>query len=532
MTESFDRKTDRRRFLRGALGVGGGLAVLGAGCLDSNPRELAPDAQPGPTTSPMPAEDPNALPEGLDPSKFWVHGRTPLTLETKRSSFGRSAITPISVFFVRNNLPMPDRSITHDPDAWMLEVTGVKQPRKISVAQLKQLATETIAAVVQCSGNGRKFFDHAASGSQWATGAAGCAMWTGIRVKDLIEQLGGPVDGTRYLTSTGGEELPEGVDPLGVVVERSIPLEKGLDDCMLVWEMNGVPIPITHGGPLRLIVPGYFGCNQIKYIKRLACTAAETEAKIQKSGYRFRPIGEKGAPSQPSMWRMNVKSWVNGPGADDEPVLRGKVQFYGVALSGERTIEKVEVTLDGGKTWGDARFTGPDLGPSAWRAFTFEAELDVGQHTVATRATDSEGDVQPERRVENERGYSANGWTEHALAVRVVDKLPKKEPPAATTTAAGGGAAKAKDSARLSADGAQGKTLVQSTAQPPCGACHTVGDAGLLGTVGPNLDELKPDEQKIINAVTNGVGAMPPYRGTLSAEQIKLVAKYLVEASK
>ena len=131
--------------------------------------------------------------------------------------------------------------------------------------------------------------------------------------------------------------------------------------------MNGEPIPITHGGPLRLVVPGYFGCNQIKYVKALAFSLEQSKAKIMKTGYRYRPIGEKGQQNQPSMWRMPVKSWVNGPGADGAEVLAGQVHFHGVAFSGERGVSHVEVSLDDGKTWSTAEIYGPDMGTNAWK---------------------------------------------------------------------------------------------------------------------------------------------------------------------
>ena len=126
-------------------------------------------------------------------------------------------------------------------------------------------------------------FTHGPSGSQWSTGAAGCVVWSGVKLSDVIEYLGGIQGKQKYLTSTGGDPLPEGVDPLAVIVERSIPIEKAMKDAMLAWEMNGAHISLEHGGPLRLIVPAYFGCNQIKYIKSLAFTQEETKSKIQKS---------------------------------------------------------------------------------------------------------------------------------------------------------------------------------------------------------------------------------------------------------
>ena len=407
MNTDIDDGLGRRAFLRGLLRTTGIAAV--AACAPAS-EGSAPPVPEAPV--PEPAGEPE-LPDGLDARHFHVHNRSPLALETRRSAMGAGLITPRARFFVRNNLPRPDAAILDDPDAWALEVAGVAGARAITLGELKTLGLEMEAVVIQCSGNGRKFYAHGPSGSQWATGAAGCAMWTGVRVSTLLAHLGGVVDGVRYLTATGGEVLPEGVDRDTVIVERSIPIEKGQADAMLVWEMNGEPIPLTHGGPLRLVVPGYFGCNQIKYIKRLAATVEQTTAKIQRSGYRLRPIGEKGSPDFPSMWRMPVKSWLHGPGADGQAVLAGPVTFFGVALSGERGVEQVEVSLDGGATWQTARFRGPDLGPNAWRAFTFTTELGVGAHTLVSRATDTAGDVQPEAREENERGYGHNGWADH-----------------------------------------------------------------------------------------------------------------------
>ena len=106
-------------------------------------------------------------------------------------------------------------------------------------------------------------------------------LWTGVPVADIFEQFGGVKPNLAYLTATGGEALPEGVDTEIVVVERSVPLEEGLRDCFLVWEMNGAPLPVIHGGPLRLIVPGYFGVNNVKWVRQLAATLSESGAKIQ-----------------------------------------------------------------------------------------------------------------------------------------------------------------------------------------------------------------------------------------------------------
>src|SRR5690606_10705803 len=112
----------------------------------------------------------------------------------------------------------------------------------------------------------------------------------------------------------------------------------------------GEPLPLAHGGPLRIILPGYYGVNNVKYVKRVAFTPKETDAKIHATGYRVRPVGEKGAPAQPSMWDMNVKSWIDQPSGSGE-VRSGDIQVTGVAFAGLRAVQKVEVSVDGGKTW-------------------------------------------------------------------------------------------------------------------------------------------------------------------------------------
>ncbi len=296
-----------------------------------------------------------------------------------------------------------------------MRIDGVKNPRTLTVSELKSMGVTTVASVLQCSGNGRAFFPHGASGTPWSVGAAGCVMWTGVPLKDVVDALGGPADGTRYITGTGGESIPDGLDPKSIMVERSVP-SRALDTALLAWEMNDTPLPHTHGGPLRLVIPGYYGVNNVKYVKHVAFTENQTDAKIQASGYRVREVGKPGSPDQPSMWEMNVKSWVNAP---LEAGRSGRNMIYGVAFGGTVALEKVDVSVDGGKTWKQARFLGPDLGPYAWRPFVMAADLSSGEHRIVSRATDVDGNTQPEGRIDNERGYGHNGWSDHGVSVTV-----------------------------------------------------------------------------------------------------------------
>ena len=351
-----------------------------------------------------------------DASRVIVHSAS--GIETKRDAVGTSGITDIDVLFARNNLAAPGASITSNPDAWQIEIAGVTNPRTLNVADLKRLGIASVSTVLQCSGNGRGFFGHKASGSQWKTGAAGNTLWSGVPVSAVVAELGGVREGMRYMTATGGEVIPPGIDPKKVMVERSVPWT-AMEQAILAWELNGKPIPLAHGGPLRLIIPGYYGVNNIKYVKRLAFTADETHASIQSSGYRIRPIGTKGAASQPSMWEMNLKSFVTHPADTTHTMRAGLQQVHGVAFSGGSPVNAVEVSIDGGKTWQAARLVGPNLGPFAWRNFVLPVHFAPGTYTVTSRAIADDGGVQPELRVENERGYGHNGWRDHAVKVTV-----------------------------------------------------------------------------------------------------------------
>lgn len=390
----------RRHFIIAAGAAGVGVVVPNT---VSGPAALAQESKPLP-----------GYVSWKNPAAMIVHSTN--TLETKRDFFGTSGITPEDELYVRNNLPAPSEGIVADRDAWEVEFEGVRKPGKMKLGDLKKLGLESVAMVLQCSGNGRGFHKHKASGTQWTVGAAGNLLWSGVPVRAVAEAMGGVADGRKFITGTGGEELPKGVDPKTVIVERSVPIS-ALDEAILAWELNGKPVSLAHGGPVRLILPGYYGINNVKYVKKLAFTEKETDVNIQRTGYRVRPPGQKGAPDQPSMWEMTVKSWVTHPLKE---TAGGPVLIYGVAFGGSSALKSVDVSTDGGKSWKPARFVGPDLGKYAWRVFVIPADLKPGTHVIASRATDSAGNSQPEEFEENERGYGHNGWRAHAVAVTVV----------------------------------------------------------------------------------------------------------------
>jgi len=384
----------RRAFVAGGTGV---VAAVGLGGSVTSAQAQAAKPLPGYVA-------------WKDAEALIVHSEQ--TIETKRGAVGTGILTPGDKLYIRNNVKPPSDAIVRDRDAWRVEIGGVKQPRTLTVGELKALGLTTVATVLQCSGNGRKYFQDKLTGSQkisgtpWTVGAAGCVMWSGVPLKVVVEALGGPVDGAQFITGTGGEELPAGLKPLDVIVERSVPIGT-LDDVMLAWEMNGEPISLAHGGPLRMIVPGYSGVNNVKYVKAVALTATQTEAKIQAASYRIHALGERSSPANPPVWEQPVKSWITAP---LEGGKAGRVQITGVAFGGMSAAVGVEVSTDGGGTWKPAQFVGPDLGRFAWRSFVLAADLAPGQHLIVSRATNARGVVQPEETELNGSGYSHNGW--------------------------------------------------------------------------------------------------------------------------
>jgi sulfite dehydrogenase len=398
----------RRQLLAGSAG-----ALAGSGLLGLAGEAIGQTAAPA-ASAPAAARLP-AYVAWKDANAVIVHN--PNELETKRGAFGTSGITSTDHLYVRNNVTPPDASILADRGAWQVAVEGVRNPRTLSVAELKTIGVETVATVLQCSGNGRAFFPHKPSGAKWTVGAAGCVVWSGVPVRYVAEALGGVTPGMHYLTGTGGETFPAGIDPLTVMVERSLPIE-AMNDALLAWEMNGEPISLAHGGPLRLVVPGYQGVNNVKYVKRVAFTTVESSAAIQKTRYRLNAIGTQPTPADPSVLGMTVKSFVTSPSGAD-PVRAGVVYVTGVAFGGGSPIKRVEVSSDGGRTWIDAPFIGPDLGRFAFRQFAVPLRMAPGNYVVTSRATDGDGRVQPEQRSENAGGYANTSWADHAVKVAV-----------------------------------------------------------------------------------------------------------------
>jgi DMSO/TMAO reductase YedYZ molybdopterin-dependent catalytic subunit len=397
--------TSKRNFLTGSVtlaGVAAATSVLPISIAKANHED----------------SDPKGLPDFIkwkNRDALIVHSKK--GIETHRSAIGESLITPNRNIYIRNNMPTMSDTQIGDRNNWKVSIKGVKNPKTFSLAQLKKLGHTTMATILQCSGNGRGFFAHEVKGSQWKTGAAACVVWTGVPMKVVVDACGGVDSDAVFMTSAGVDHEPTGLDPKKAKVERSVP-KKVYKDAMLAWEMNGVPLPNAHGGPLRMVTPGYFGINNVKHLGQVAFTKTESTVKYMKSSYRISPIGKKGS-QYPSCWEMPVKSWITRPTDETGTVKAGNVQIVGVAMGGTKKVRSVKVSIDGGQSWKKAKFVGPDLGKYAWRQFVFEANLAPGSYNLASKAS-AGGKTQPELRYENRRGYAHNGWKDHSVNIKAV----------------------------------------------------------------------------------------------------------------
>jgi len=338
-----------------------------------------------------------------DDSGLIVRSSMPLDAETPVGAFDQ-VLTPNDRFFVRSHFGPPATVLA----PWRLEVD---RPLALSLADLEGLERVTVPAVLQCSGNGRAFFAPTIPGVGWERGAVGNAEWGGVRLVDVLARAGVKAD-ARHVLMHGADAPP---NPKTPAFFRSLPLARALDrSTILATTMNGQPLPRLHGGPIRLVVPGWAGNHWIKWLRKLSLGLDEAPGFYQRTGYKI-PIvpGPPGVDPRPAdlvpVTTLNVKSLIARPleGATLKP---GPVEVRGVAWTGEGVVEKVEVaTLEGPEApWGRATLLGPAT-PGTWRAWTYTWQAAPGRHALRARATDSRGQAQPDATPWNKSGYLWNG---------------------------------------------------------------------------------------------------------------------------
>ena len=342
---------------------------------------------------------------------------SPQNLATPTQLFDR-LITPTSSFFVRSHFGPPALARGRT-----LRVGGlVKNRLTLTADELARSFPEvTVTAVLQCAGNGRALHAPRVPGIQWVHGAMGQATFTGVRLRDILRNAGilpEHLKGTHvHLLGADGPPKPQ-VPPFA----RSIPIERALDPTTLVaFKMNGAPLTLAHGAPLRLVIPGWAGDHWVKWLVRIAVEANEATGFYMTTAYRMPTEKvEPGAPVPPEKMRpataFPVKSIIGKP-SDGERAPKGAQRVAGVAFSGEAPIAKVEISLDDGKTWRLAKLEG-EAGVGRWVVFRYEFDKrDPGRVRAVARATDKNGKVQPEHPEWNPSGYFWNGW--HAVSWEV-----------------------------------------------------------------------------------------------------------------
>eukprot|EP00457_Paulinella_chromatophora_P004819 gb/GEZN01004832.1/.p1 GENE.gb/GEZN01004832.1/~~gb/GEZN01004832.1/.p1 ORF type:complete len:582 (-),score=112.97 gb/GEZN01004832.1/:149-1873(-) len=351
----------------------------------------------------------------------------PFNAETPISLIPEHFLTPTDLFYVRNHHAVP----IIQPEDWSLEVEGLGlvRPATLSLDQLKTNYPQVkIVATMQCAGNRRgdmhKFKD--TQGILWGVGVLSTAEWTGVRLADVLADLGVTPDCGAQHVWFEGADYP---------YDASLPLTRALDkskDVLLAWEMNGQELPRDHGFPLRVIVPGVAGARNVKWLKRIKVAMQPSPSNWQR-GFPYKGVFYKenfqhvDPAKYGSVYELPIQSAICIPSAGTAVEADEAVTVRGYAWSGGgRAVERVDVSCDGGKTWQEAELQRDDSQPEgrAWAWSLFQVELEIpkghrGPLEIICKAMDSSFNSQPAKPEEiwNLRGILNNSW--HRVTVRV-----------------------------------------------------------------------------------------------------------------
>jgi sulfite oxidase len=337
--------------------------------------------------------------ETKDP-RLIVHQESPPNSETPLELLD-AGLTPVPFFFTRNNFPVPAEI---PPEAWRLEIDGeVERPLTIGIEDLRRFPQTKFVSVLECTGNGRGRFEPLggkAEGLPWGEGAVANAEWQGVPVRHLFEEAG--VKANALQAECRGAGLVRGVE-----------VEKLLADGLFATEMNGRPLPHLHGGPVRLVVPGWGGINWVKWIESMTILGHESPSSFNQDGY---VIWDAEGKNRGKATEMPIKSIFKAP-RDGASLRAGEIEIEGLAWAPGVPLEKVEISFDDGDSWEEAELVSKDRGPFSWREFRLVKRLGEGRYRLACRATDTEGNTQPPTVEWNKKGYLMNAW--HRVAITV-----------------------------------------------------------------------------------------------------------------
>lgn len=344
----------------------------------------------------------------------------PYNAEPTRSALDGQRITPADTFYSRNHGPVPDV----EPADWRLRVDGlVARPLELTLDDLQtRYPARSVVATLQCAGARRAAMTTIApipDEAPWGPCATSTAEWTGVALAEVLADAGLEPDAAHVaFTAPDVSRLPVPPETYG----SSIPRGKATaPEVLLAWGMNGEPLPALHGGPLRVVVPGFIGARSVKWVTAITAQRAPSDNYFQAVAYRLLPADADPASRTGglSLTSVALNSDILRPD-DGACVAAGPVRVSGYAYAGDdRAVARVDVSVDEGRSWRQAELD-PDPQPWAWSLWHITVDLPVGTHVVTVRAWDSTGATQPERleTVWNPKGYVNNAWGHVTLDVR------------------------------------------------------------------------------------------------------------------
>ncbi len=321
----------------------------------------------------------------------------------------RDFVTPNEQFYIRCHFPIPEIAA----ETWRLQVEGAVQASlEFTLADLRALPQHTIMATMECAGNGRTFLEPKVKGVAWDLGAVGNANWGGVLLRDVLDKAGVRDDAIEVILEGADRgEIKEAPRPAGEIhYSRSLPLKKACEDVLLALDLNGEPLPASHGFPLRAVVPGWYGMASVKWLERIMVSTTPFHGYYQSIDYAYWARRD-GLPTLVPLSEMPVKAQIAQP-AKNEAVPAGKpYRVHGAAWGGKGGIAKVELSTDGGATWLLAKLA-DGAGKDAWRFWEFhwETPSTPKRCTLIVRATDAAGKTQPSARIADYGSYMINHW--------------------------------------------------------------------------------------------------------------------------
>lgn len=409
----------RRGALRGAaaasMGAALGATIPFAGTMPRGllPAALAQAGGGGPRILEMPGK-----------AALHILGDRPLVAETPEYLLD-DEITPADRVFIRNNGQLPEPA-AGDGKAWKLRVDGeVNTPLDLTVGELESRFEQvTYALQMECGGNGRAFFVPETRGNQWTTGAISNAQWTGVRLRDVL-QAAGLKSSAVYTGHYGADPHLSGATDRPAI-SRGIPIAKAMEEHTLIaTKMNGQPIPLIHGAPLRLVVPGWPGSVSAKWLTRIWVRDREHDGQgMGGTSYRVpvQPI-VPGSSNDGKTFRnvesMPVRSILtNVRHGTRLPAGTNGLDIRGFAWAGEKEVRAVDASVDFGATWKTMQVNAP-ANKYAWQRWSGRVDLPrPGYYEVWYRATDSDGAMQTLVAGNwNPQGYAGNPITRIAVLV-------------------------------------------------------------------------------------------------------------------